>query len=76
MTMVIRDKVKQEIDRLPEGVVVSASDFDIPRQYRATLVKALNQFERAGVISVSQRGVTTNPAHHVSESCFPRKKKS
>ena len=56
MTMVIRDKVKQEIDRLPEGVVVSASDFDIPRQYRATLVKALNQFEHAGVIKRVSKG--------------------
>lgn len=54
--MVIRDKVKQEIDRLPEGVVVSASDFDIPRQYRATLVKALNQFEHAGVIKRVSKG--------------------
>lgn len=54
--MVIRDKVKQEIDRLPEGVVVSASDFDIPRQYRATLVKALNQFEYAGVIKRVSKG--------------------
>jgi len=67
--MVIRDKVKQEIDRMPEGVVVSASDFDIPRQYRATLIKALNQFEYAGII-------TTNPGHPDSGSCFPRKRKS
>lgn len=54
--MIIRDKVKQEIDRLPEGVVVSASDFDVPRQYRATLVKALNQFEYAGVIKRISKG--------------------
>lgn len=54
--MVIRDKVKQEIDRMPEGVVVSASDFDIPRQYRATLIKALNQFEYAGIIKRISKG--------------------
>ena len=56
--MVIRDKVKQEIDRMPEGVVVSASDFDIPRQYRATLIKALNQFEYAGIMEKSEYAVT------------------
>ncbi len=54
--MIIRDKVKQEIDRLPEGMVVSASDFDIPRQYRATLIKALNQFEYAGIIKRISKG--------------------
>ena len=54
--MVIRDKVRQEIDRMPEGVVVSASDFDIPRQYRATLIKALNQFEYAGIIKRISKG--------------------
>ena len=54
--MVIRDKVRQEIDRMPEGVVVSASDFDIPRQYRAAIIKALNQFEYAGIIKRISKG--------------------
>lgn len=54
--MIIRAKVKQEIERLPEGKVVSASDFDIPRQYRSTLIKALNQFESAGIIKRFSKG--------------------
>ncbi len=54
--MVIRDTVRQKIDSLPEGVVITASDFDVPRQYRATLVKALNQFEYAGVLKKVSRG--------------------
>lgn len=54
--MVIRDKIRQAIDSMPPGVVVSASDFDIPRNYRATLVKALNQFEEAGLLRRISKG--------------------
>ena len=54
--MVIRDKIRQAIDSMPPGVVVSASDFDVPRNYRATLVKALNQFEEAGLLRRISKG--------------------
>ena len=54
--MVIRDRVKQQINTMPEGVVVTASDFDVPRCYRATLVKALNQFEEAGLLRRVAKG--------------------
>lgn len=54
--MVIREKVKEEIDRMPENVVFSASDIDVPRQYRSALVKALNQFEYAGIIKRVSKG--------------------
>lgn len=54
--MVIREQVKQAISTLPDGVVVAASDFDVPRQYRATLIKALNQFEQVGILKRASKG--------------------
>ncbi len=54
--MVIRDIVRKSIDTLPAGVVVTASDFDVPREYRATLIKALNQFESSGVLKRVSKG--------------------
>lgn len=59
--MVIRDYVRQEIASLPEGVVVTASDFEVPRHYRATLIKALNQFEYAGVLKKVSKGKYYKP---------------
>lgn len=59
--MVIREQVQQEIDSLPEGVVVTASDFEVPRHYRATLIKALNQFEYAGVLKKVSKGKYYKP---------------
>ncbi len=55
-TMVIRDKVREKINSLPEGVIVTASDFDVSREYRATLIKALNQFEEAGILKRVSKG--------------------
>lgn len=72
--MIIRNKVKQEIDRLPEGVVISASDFDVPRQYRATLVKALNQFEYAGVIKRISKGRYYKPRTSLFGELLPPEK--
>ncbi len=54
--MIIRDKVRQDIDLLPEGTVVGPADFDIPLRYRATLVKALNQYESAGILKRLSKG--------------------
>mgnify|MGYP000715346374 CR=1 FL=1 len=54
--MVIRNKIKEAIDLMPSGVIVTASDFDVPRNYRATLVKALNQFEEAGLLRRISKG--------------------
>ena len=54
--MVIRNKIRQAIDSMPPGVVICASDFDVPRNYRATLVKALNQFEEAGLLRRISKG--------------------
>ncbi len=59
--MVIREQVRQQIGSLPEGVVVTASDFELPRQYRATLIKALNQFEYAGVLKKVSKGKYYKP---------------
>ncbi len=54
--MVIREQVRQAIYSLQEGIVVTASDFEVPRQYRATLVKALNQFADAGILKRLSKG--------------------
>ncbi len=54
--MIIREQVKQKIDSLQEGVVISASDFNVPRQNYATLVKALNQFEYTGILKRLSKG--------------------
>lgn len=54
--MVIRDQFRQAIDALQEGVVVTASDFDVPRQYRSTLIKALNQYAENGILKRVSKG--------------------
>ncbi|MCD8203227.1 MAG: DUF6088 family protein [Prevotella sp.] len=72
--MIIRDIVKREIGCLPEGVVVSASDFDVPRQYRATLIKALNQFEYAGEIKRISKGRYYKPRKSIFGELFPSEK--
>ena len=69
--MVIRDKVKQFVDTMPGGVVVTASDFDVPRRYRATLVKALNQFEEAGLLRRVSKGRYYKPVRSRFGEMFP-----
>lgn len=54
--MIIREQMKQTIASLPEGKVITASYFDVPRQYRATVVKALNQFEYNGTLKRMSKG--------------------
>lgn len=56
LCMVIRNKIREAIDSMQPGVIVTASDFDVPRNYRATLVKALNQFEEAGILKRISKG--------------------
>ncbi|MCD7710444.1 MAG: DUF6088 family protein [Porphyromonadaceae bacterium] len=69
--MVIREDIKRKISALSEGLVVSASDFDIPRRYRATLVKALNQFEYAGVLKRVSKGRYYKPQKSYFGEQFP-----
>lgn len=63
--MVIRDSVRKRINSLPEGVVITASDFDVPREYRGTLIKALNQFEDAGILKRVSKGRYYKPRKSV-----------
>ena len=59
--MVIRNKIREAIELMPPGVIITASDFDVPRNYRATLVKALNQFEEAGLLRRISKGRYDTP---------------
>lgn len=54
--MVIRDSLMKKISALEEGVVITASDFDIPSEYRGALIKALNQLENAGILKKISKG--------------------
>ncbi len=54
--MIIRKKLDQQIKDLKECVVVTASDFDIPRQYRQALIKALSQYVKRGVLKRVSKG--------------------
>ncbi len=54
--MVLREEFRSYVNSLPEGVIVSATDFGMPREYRATLVKALNQYESLGVLRRASKG--------------------
>ncbi len=54
--MIIRKTFKEKIAALPEGVVVSARDFGAPRANYATIVKALNQYEAAGILVRMSKG--------------------
>ncbi len=72
--MVIREQVKQRIKSLEEGVVISASDFQVPRKYYATLVKALNQFEYAGILKRLSKGRYYKPRTSVFGELPPSEK--
>ncbi len=72
--MVIREQVKQKVNTLSEGVVISASDFNVPRQYYATLVKALNQFENAGILKRLSKGRYYKPRTSVFGELLPSEK--
>lgn len=63
--MLIREQLRQELTSLPEGVVVTASDFDIPLQYRGALTKALNQFASAGKLKRLSKGRYYKPRQSV-----------
>lgn len=56
LCMVIRNKIREAIDPMQPGVIVTASGFDVPRNYRTTLVKALNQFEEVGMLRRISKG--------------------
>lgn len=63
--MVVREQIKQRLASFPEGVVIAASDFDVPRQYRGALVKALGQFEDSGMLKRVSRGRYYKPRQSV-----------
>lgn len=54
--MVIREKLKRQVEDLQEGSVVTVSDFDIPRQHRQTLIKALSQYVEKGILKKISKG--------------------
>ena len=54
--MVIREELKRQIESLPEGSVITVSDFDIPRQHRQTLIKALSQYVQRNTLKKVSKG--------------------
>lgn len=72
--MVIREQIKQKISMFPDGMVFTAADFDVPRQYRGTLIKALNQFEYAGILKRASKGRYYKPRQTVFGELLPSEK--
>lgn len=54
--MIIREELKRQIEDLKEGTVATVADFDIPRQHRQALIKALSQYVESGILKKVSKG--------------------
>lgn len=54
--MIIREELKRQIEELKEGAVITVADFDIPRQHRQALIKALSQYVESGLLKKVSKG--------------------
>ena len=54
--MIIREELKRQIDDLEEGTVIAVADFDLPRQHRHALIKALSQYVENGILKKVSKG--------------------
>ncbi len=54
--MVIREQVWKQVDSMEEGFVFTASHFNVPRKHYGALVKALNHYERVGILRRLSKG--------------------
>ena len=54
--MIIREELRRQIEDLKEGTVTTVADFDIPRQHRQALIKALSQYVENGILKKVSKG--------------------
>lgn len=54
--MVIREQLNKQVTGMAEGMVMTVADFDVPREHRHALIKALSQYVQAGVLRKVAKG--------------------
>lgn len=72
--MIIRKQIERQISMFPDGMVFTAADFDVPRQYRGAVIKALNQFEYAGKLKRVSKGRYYKPHQTIFGELLPPEK--